>query len=51
MASESSLKEFVTNFDVIPQQDIKQYKKDLMEALSKAYPSFDKEGSDENIGS
>ena len=47
MASESSLKEFVTNFDVIPQQDIKQYKKDLMEALSKAYPSFDKEGSDE----
>lgn len=47
MASESSLKEFVTNFDVIPQQDIKQYKKDLMEALSKSYPSFDKEGSDE----
>ena len=47
MASESSLKEFVTNFDVIPQQDIKQYKKDLMEALSKAYPSFDKEGSEE----
>lgn len=42
MASESSLKEFVANFDVIPQQDIKQYKKDLMEALSKAYPSFDK---------
>ena len=36
MASESSLKEFVANFDVIPQQDIKQYKKDLMEALSKA---------------
>lgn len=47
MASESSLKEFVDNFDVIPQQDIKQYKKDLMEALSKAYTSFDKDGRDE----
>lgn len=46
MASETSLKEFVANFDVIPQQDIKQYKEELMEALAKAYPCFDK-GRDE----
>lgn len=42
MASEVSLKEFVANFDVIHQQNINQYKKKLMEALSKAYPNFDK---------
>ena len=48
MASEASLKEFVANFDVILQQDIKQYKKKLMEALTKAYPSFDKDRDEEH---
>lgn len=48
MASEASLKEFVANFDVIYQQDINQYKKELMEALAKAYPNFDKDSDEEH---
>ena len=43
MASEASLKEFVAKFDVISQQNINQYKKKLMGALTKAYPRFDKD--------
>ncbi len=48
LASEESLKEFVENFDIIPQQDIRQYKKELTEALAKAYPSFDKNREEEH---
>ena len=48
MASEASLKEFVAKFDVIPQQDINQYKKKLMEVLAKAYPNFDKDSDEEH---
>lgn len=48
MASEDSLKEFVAEFDVIHQKDINQYKKELMEALAKAYPNPDKDGDEEH---
>lgn len=44
MASENSLKEFATRFEVIHQQDINQYKKKLMETLVNVYPDPDKGG-------
>ena len=48
MVSEESLKEFVEEFDIIHQPDINQYKKELMKALAKAYPSPDKDGDEEH---
>lgn len=48
MVSEDSLKEFVEEFDIIHQPDINQYKKELMKALAKAYPSPDKDGDEEH---
>lgn len=47
MASEKSLEDFVEKFDVIHRQDINLYKKELMEALAKAYPNSDKDGNGE----
>ncbi|MCI8506673.1 MAG: hypothetical protein HFI67_10860 [Lachnospiraceae bacterium] len=48
MASEDSLKEFVSKYDIFFQVDIKRYKKELMEALARAYPNPDKDGNDEH---
>lgn len=48
MASEDSLKEFIEKFDVIPQVDIEQYKKQLMEELARAYLNPDKYGNEEH---
>ena len=49
MASEASLKEFVAKFDVIHQKDdIEQYKKKLMEELTKTYSNFDKSEDEEH---
>lgn len=47
MASEKSLKEFVTKCDIFRKSNINQYKEELMEALAKAYPNPDKDGNDE----
>lgn len=47
MASEKSLKEFVTKCDIFHKSNINQYKEELMEALAKAYPNPDKDGNDE----
>lgn len=47
MASEDSLKEFVSKYDIFLQVDINRYKKELMEALAKAYPNPDKDGNEE----
>lgn len=47
MASEKSLKEFVTKYDISHESNINQYKEELMEALAKAYPNPDKDGNDE----
>lgn len=48
MASEVSLKEFVSKYDIFLQADINQYKKKLMEALARAYPNPDKGGDEEH---
>lgn len=48
MASEASLKNFIARFNVAHQQDIIQYKKELMEALARAYPNPDKGGDEEH---
>ncbi len=48
MASEDSLKKFIARFNVVHQQDINQYKKELMEALARAYPNPDKGGDEEH---
>lgn len=48
MASEDSLKKFVAKLNVAHQQDINQYKKELMEALARAYPNPDKDGNEEH---
>ena len=48
MASEESLQEFVTKYHICDKSDINQYKKELLEALVKAYPNTDKSGKDEN---
>ncbi|MCX4306114.1 MAG: hypothetical protein OSJ69_09975 [Acetatifactor sp.] len=47
MVSEDSLKEFSARFNVVHQKDINQYKKELMEALIRAYPSPDQGGNEE----
>ncbi|NBI73373.1 hypothetical protein D3Z50_20495 [Clostridiaceae bacterium] len=48
MASEDSLKEFVSKYGIFLQVDINRYKKELMEALAKAYPNPDKDGNEEH---
>nr|WP_300837293.1 hypothetical protein [uncultured Acetatifactor sp.] len=48
MASEDSLKRFVAKLNVARQQDIDQYKEELMEALAGAYPNPDKDGNKEH---
>ena len=48
MASEESLKDFVNNFNIEPQTNIDQYKKELMEELLKIYPSHDPNGNNTN---
>ena len=39
MASEQSLQEFVTKFDITHKPNINQYKEELMKALSQTYPN------------
>lgn len=48
MASEDSLKKFIVRFNVAHQQDINQYKKELMEVLARSYPNPDKGGDEEH---
>ena len=48
MASEDSLKEFIEKFEVIPQVDIEQYKRELMEELARVYPNPNKYGNEEH---
>lgn len=48
MASEDSLKEFVSKYDIFLQVDIDRYKKELMEALAKAYPKPDEDRNEEH---
>ncbi len=48
MASEDSLKEFVSKYDIFLQADINQYEEKLMEALAEAYPNPDKDGDNEH---
>ena len=48
MASEDSLKEFVTKYDILHQADINQYKKELMKTLARTYPNPDDSGNQEH---
>lgn len=48
MASEDSLKEFVTKLDIVHQLDINQYKEKLLEELAEAYPNPNKDDNQEN---
>ena len=48
MASEESLKEFLTKFKIVHQYDIDQYKEEVMEVLSGTYPNPDEYGDEEH---
>lgn len=47
MASEESLKEFVTIYDICHKSDINEYKQELMGELAKAYPNSNRYVNDE----
>ena len=48
MASETSLKSFVEKFDVSRQEDINQYKEELMKKLADVYPNPVENGDEEH---